>query len=151
MENHSDEGTKDNLASALRSHSMPELTPQSQTYDTGAGFIPPQDTSGSAAESTDDIPEIKPEDSISVALFRNKQPQSVAGRSDTSKSSIKTTVSMLRCRSQAKEAELAARSAAIKANLKLEERKRALQRQLQLEAEVRGCELLKVRMSLKNK
>ena len=112
---------------------MPELTPQSQTYDTGAGFIPPQDTSGSAAESTDDIPEIKPEDSISVALFRNKQPQSVAGRSDTSKSSIKTTVSMLRCRSQAKEAELAARSAAIKANLKLEERKRALQRQLQLE------------------
>ena len=58
-------------------------------------------------------------------------------------------MSVLRCRSQAKEAELAARSAAVKANLKLDEPKRALQRQLQLEEAEGEIRRLKRRQQIK--
>ena len=83
-------------------------------------------------ELTDETEEVHPEDSVSVAQIPGKKSGSVAGKSETPNVSVKTTMSVLRYRYQTKEAELAARSAALKANNELEERKRALQRQLQL-------------------
>ncbi|PIK35585.1 hypothetical protein BSL78_27586 [Apostichopus japonicus] len=83
------------------------------------------------AGETSIIDSINPEDSVSLVNIVNN-PDILKGHTDSAVS-VKTTVSVLLYRTKQKEIEIAARAAALKKTKKLEERKRNLQVEYELQ------------------